>query len=234
MSMQRASGPALSETSENYLKAIFELGANGDRVTTSALADHFEVAPASVTGMLKKLSTDRPALIDYRPRQGARLTPVGRRIAVEVIRHHRLIELYLHEALGFGRDEVHEEAERLEHVISEAFEDRMAEVLGDPEYDPHGAPIPRKDGSIPEQRGQAIDALAPGVQAVVVRVPDRDGDRSRRLEALGIAPGSRLRCAAARVGEGSLRLEILQDEGWVQHELDSETLRGVRVEPAKD
>lgn len=165
--MKRASGYALSEASENYLKALFLLSheSGGARVTTSALARHFEIAPASVTGMLKKLAAAEPALADYRPRKGARLTPLGRKIALEVIRHHRLIELYLHEALGYPIEEVHDEAERLEHVISETFEDRVAELLGHPTRDPHGEPIPGKDGSYPqpeleaESEGSEADAV---------------------------------------------------------------------------
>jgi DtxR family Mn-dependent transcriptional regulator len=193
MGRERASGFSLSEANENYLKAIFELQADGSRVSTSALARRFEVAPASVTGMLKKLASESPALIDYRPRQGAELTPVGRKIALEIIRHHRLIELYLHEAMGYGWDEVHAEAERLEHVISEEFEDRLADMLGDPEYDPHGDPIPRRDGSFPAERGQRLNTLEVGRVACVVRVPGRDPRWLRRMALEGIVPGSRLR-----------------------------------------
>ena len=111
--------------------------------------------------MIKKLADEEPALLDHQPRQGVRLTELGEKIAVEVIRHHRLIERYLHDALGYRLDEVHDEAERLEHVISEDFEDRVDAALGHPEYDPHGSPIPRKDGSIPEQRGAAAQSDQP-------------------------------------------------------------------------
>lgn len=229
MSVQRASGQALTEAGENYLKALFELSGEDQRVTTTALAEHLGVAPASVTGMLKKLAADRPTLVEYLPRRGASLSPLGRLVAAETIRHHRLIELYLHQALGFSADEVHDEAERLEHVISEAFEDRVAALLGDPEYDPHGAPIPRKDGSIPAQRGQPVDQVEVRRSARVVRVPDRDPALLRRLTELGIVPGARIRrCNDAETGW--IRVEIRQEQGWAMHALRQGDLALVRIE----
>ena len=137
----------LSEAVENYLKAIYEIEQDSGRVTTNALAERMVVKPASVTGMIKKLAEGKPRLVDYERHRGVSLTPAGRRIALEVIRHHRLIELYLQQSLGYAWDEVHDEAEKLEHVISEEFEDRIAEMLGDPEFDPHGDPIPAKNGT---------------------------------------------------------------------------------------
>ncbi|MCB0216313.1 MAG: metal-dependent transcriptional regulator [Chloroflexi bacterium] len=230
MRVKRASGLALSEAGENYIKALFELSSEDQRVTTTALAEHLGVAPASVTGMLKKLAAERPSLVEYRPRRGASLSPLGRRVAAEVIRHHRLIELYLHQALGFSADEVHDEAERLEHVISEAFEDRVAALLGDPEYDPHGAPIPRKDGSIPAQLGQPAAQLEARRAGRVVRVPDRDPALLRRLTELGIVPGAGFRRHGG--GEaGWMRVEILREQEWIRHELRESDLALVRVEP---
>lgn len=214
MGRERASGFSLSEANENYLKAIFELQADGGRVSTSALARRFKVAPASVTGMLKKLASESPALIDYRPRHGAELTPVGRKIALEIIRHHRLIELYLHEAMGYGWDEVHAEAERLEHVISEEFEDRLTDMLGDPEYDPHGDPIPRKDGSFPAERGQLLATLELGRIARVVRVPGRDPAWLRRMALEGIVPGSRLMLEASPDPD-HLAIVVLKDASGI-------------------
>jgi DtxR family Mn-dependent transcriptional regulator len=212
--MQRASGHTLSEASENYLKAIFELSGTdqASRVSTSELARHFEVAPASVTGMLKKLAAATPSTIEYRPRQGVSLTALGRKIALEVIRHHRLIELYLHEALGYGWDEVHDEAERLEHVISEDFEDRVAALLGDPEYDPHGAPIPRKDGSFPALRGVAIASLSPGTRGRVVRVDDEDPAFLRYLANLGLIPGAILQVESREPFDGPITVQVDQEK----------------------
>ena len=138
----------VSHAVEDYLKAIYELQIEHGKVSTNALADQLKVAPASVTGMLKKLAEDRPRLVNYERHHGVVLTPAGEKIALEVIRHHRLIELYLHQALGYPLDQVDAEAEKLEHVISEDFEDRIAKWLGNPEIDPHGDPIPSKDGKI--------------------------------------------------------------------------------------
>jgi DtxR family Mn-dependent transcriptional regulator len=146
-----------SEAVDDYLKAIFELAGDGDgRASTASLAKRLSVAPASVTGMLRKLSEDEPPSVIYEKHHGARLTKHGRSRALEVIRHHRLIELFLHDSLGYRWDEVHDEAEKLEHAISETLEDRIAERLGHPEVDPHGHPIPRKDGTIPKRSEQNL------------------------------------------------------------------------------
>jgi DtxR family transcriptional regulator, Mn-dependent transcriptional regulator len=128
----------LSPQSEDYLKAIYSLGT--DRVNTQSLADRLEVKPGSVTEMLKRLA--ELGLVEHKPYYGARLTPAGERIALELIRHHRLLESYLHQALGYALEDVHREAERLEHHISEEFEARISELLGHPTHDPHGDPIP--------------------------------------------------------------------------------------------
>ncbi len=137
--------PATSESVDDYLKAILELsGAEESRVTTNALAERLRVRTPSVTGMLQKLALERPALVLYEKHHGVRLTAAGKRRAWELVRHHRLLELFLHDVLKYSWDEVHEEAERLEHFISERFEDRVAAILGDPEIDPHGHVIPQK------------------------------------------------------------------------------------------
>src|SRR5919202_3739182 len=137
----------ISPAIEDYLKAIYTLGRTQAQVTTSLLADHLGFKPASVTGMLKTMSDMH--LVSYTPYHGVELTPGGRRIALEIVRHHRLIELYLVEALGYSWDEVHDEAEALEHVISEKLEARIAARLGHPSFDPHGDPIPSLEGTLP-------------------------------------------------------------------------------------
>ena len=142
----------LSHSIEDYLKAIYELQLGGCTVSTSALARRLGFTSASVTGMLKKLAAQAAQLVKYRRHRGVVLTPTGEKIALEIIRHHRLIELYLMEALGYSWDEVHAEADKLEHVISESFEDRIATFLGDPDVDPHGEPIPTKEGYIADSR----------------------------------------------------------------------------------
>ncbi|PYE50938.1 metal-dependent transcriptional regulator [Deinococcus yavapaiensis] len=162
----------LSHAAEDYLKHLYLLGQNG-RVSTQALAEALDITPASVTGMLRKLAEQH--LVTHTSYQGASLTVEGERIALEVLRHHRLLELYLHRALGYALDEVHDEAEKLEHVISEDFEARIAEWLGHPTHDPHGDPIPSKDGHLPPDNTTPLSHVPVGTRARVGRVPDEDG-----------------------------------------------------------
>jgi len=176
----------VSHAVEDYLKAIYELQIEHGKVSTNALADQLKVAPASVTGMLKKLAEDRPRLVNYERHHGVVLTPAGEKIALEVIRHHRLIELYLHQALGYPLDQVDAEAEKLEHVISEDFEDRIAKWLGNPEIDPHGDPIPSKDGKIAPTIGARLSQMEVGQKARVIRLRDDDPALLRYLAGLGV------------------------------------------------
>ncbi|HEY57016.1 MAG TPA: metal-dependent transcriptional regulator [Anaerolineae bacterium] len=175
---------------QDYLKAIFHLTQNQERTTTGQLAAHLGVAPASVTGMLRRLAATDPPLVDYRRHRGVCLTPNGRRAALEVIRHHRLLEQFLYQVLGMSWDQVHEEAERLEHVISEAVEERIAALLGHPTHDPHGAPIPSADLHLPPDPAVPLTQLRPGQQGVVRRVSDRDAGLLRHLACLGLVPGT--------------------------------------------
>ena len=188
--------PNLSSTSEavdDYLKAILELsGPNGERVTSNALAAHLGVRAASVTGMLQKLATLRPSFVKYEKHHGVRLSESGKRRALEVLRHHRLLERFLHEFLGYTWDEVHEEAERLEHFISERLEDRIAAKLGDPETDPHGHPIPERNGRIPARGEVPLMKWGCGVPAVISSVSDRDPSALRELQRVGLLPGAGL------------------------------------------
>ncbi len=175
----------LSAAVEDYLKAIHELQA-GDpqlRVSTSALAERLGVASASVTGMLQKLDGAEPRLVDYRRYRGVTLTEAGEKIAREVLRHHRLIETYLMEALGFSWDEVHQEADELEHVISESLEAKIAEFLGHPETDPHGDPIPDLDGELAPLEVVPLIELQVGERGAIRRVVD-DPDLLRYLDSV--------------------------------------------------
>jgi DtxR family Mn-dependent transcriptional regulator len=201
----------LSEAIDDYLKAIFELEEDGGRATTAAIAKHLGIAPASVTGMLKKLSEKDPPWVSYAKHQGAVLTDRGRSRALEVIRHHRLLEKFLHDSLGYRWDEVHDEAEKLEHAISERFEDRIAEQLGDPTIDPHGHVIPRKDGTIPVRPERPLLDLPPGDSAQVARVSDRDPDILRYLSTLGIKPGVELRLVEKGPFDGPLMMQVGDD-----------------------
>ncbi|MGD8634247.1 MAG: metal-dependent transcriptional regulator [Anaerolineales bacterium] len=181
-----------TDSVENYLKAIFDLTAKGDRATTNLLAERLCVTPASVTGMVQKLADTDPPLLEYRKHHGVVLTEHGRRVALQTIRHHRLIEMFLHQILGFPWDEVHAEAEQLEHVISEKMEERIAQVLGDPTHDPHGDPIPTRDLEIPPSTSVRLSELRVGQDAVVQRVRDSNSELLRHLEKLGLQPDARL------------------------------------------
>jgi len=200
-----------SEAVDDYLKAIYEIAGDDRRASTASLARKLSVAPASVTGMLQKLAERNPASVEYEKHHGARLSEHGKRRALEVIRHHRLIELFLHRFLGYSWDEVHDEAERLEHAISEQLEDRIAERLGDPEVDPHGHPIPRKDGTIPPRRDMSLLELYVGAKTIVSRVSDRNPEILRYLSELGIAPGTKLCLTERAPFDGPLMLEVGTD-----------------------
>lgn len=182
-----------TESVDDYLKAILELGGpSSERVTSNALAAHLEVRAASVTGMLKKLAGQRPSFVKYEKHYGVRLSELGKRRALEIQRHHRLLERFLHDVLDFSWDEVHEEAERLEHYISERLEDRIAAKLGDPETDPHGHMIPEKDGVVAERREVLLSKWPCGVPAVISSVSDRNPSALREMKRMGLVPGTRV------------------------------------------
>ena len=178
----------LTAAQEDYLKQIFLLAERGDSVGTQSLADRLGVRPASVTGMVRRLA--ELGLVDHSRYRGFRLTETGRRIALEMLRHHRLLETYLAETLGYDWAVVHDEAERLEHVISERFEERIAEALGHPTHDPHGDPIPDAELTLPpEAGGVRLTEAGRGAAATVIRVGVQDRDSLRLLERLGLVPG---------------------------------------------
>lgn len=175
-----AATPRITPSMEDYLRAIYLLQQQHGEVTTSALSEQLGgFKPGSVTGMIKKLA--ELELVDYTPYQGVRLTAAGQKIALEVIRHHRLLELYLVQALGYSWDEVHEEADALEHYISEKLEARIAAHLGQPTFDPHGDPIPDEDGVLPLRSGTRLANLSAGDTARIVRVADQHAERLRYL-----------------------------------------------------
>jgi DtxR family Mn-dependent transcriptional regulator len=182
----------ISTASQDYLKAIYDLTERYGRASTSQIADQLAIKPASVTGMLQKMALDEPALVTYTKHQGVTLTPEGEKAALEIVRHHRLIELFLHEVLGYSWDEVHEEAERLEHVISEDMERRMAAVLGNPQRDPHGQPIPTHELIMATMLDMPMSELRAGQEAIVQRVNDTDSGLLRYLDSLGLRPQVRL------------------------------------------
>jgi DtxR family Mn-dependent transcriptional regulator len=191
---------------EDYLKAIYKLREQNEQVPTSALADYLKVAPASVTNMCKKLAELN--LLTYEPYQGVRFTHTGEKLALEVVRHHRLIELYLAEALGVPWDQVHAEAEKLEHVISEDLEERMAAALGDPQFDPHGAPIPSRSGVVVQKESGRLIDMEIGDKLVVVEVDDDDPELLRYLGEKGLYPGTDIQLLAQAPFEGPLTLDV--------------------------
>ncbi|MCW5878369.1 MAG: metal-dependent transcriptional regulator [Anaerolineales bacterium] len=210
-----------SQSIEDYLKAIYELTRGEKRASTNALAEYLSVAPASVTGMLQKLAAGQPALVEYQKHQGVRLTEDGERAALETLRHHRLLELFLHQVLGYEWDEVHEEADRLEHFISEQFEERIAAALGNPSLDPHGDPIPRLDLSLPDSSHTPLSSLRAGQQATVVRVRDTDAELLRHLSQLGLVPQAEVEVKSYSEFDGNLSVQVAGQE--------SEAVLGPRV-----
>jgi DtxR family Mn-dependent transcriptional regulator len=180
--------PSLTAPAEDYLKAIYDLERSGNAAGTNEIAAQLAIAPASVSGMVRRLADQ--GLIEHERYHGVRLTEAGRRAALRTIRRHRIIEAYLAQALGYAWDRVHDEAERLEHAASDELIDRMAAAIGEPARDPHGAPIPTREGSVDDPSLRSIDDLTVGARARVRRVSDRDGDRLRYLAELGMTPGT--------------------------------------------
>ena len=199
---------SLTAPIQDYLKAIYELSARYGSASTSALAERMGVTPASVTGMIQRLAAATPPLVVYRKYQGVMLTPEGERAALKVIRSHRLLEAYLVQVLGYGWDSVHEEACRLEHVISPDFEVRIAAALGDPTRDPHGELIPTAQLNMPGEDTQPLAELRPLQQAVVRRVEAEAADFLRYLATVGLVPGARLDVLAYSPYDQNLRLVV--------------------------
>ena len=193
-----------SEAIEDYAKAIYALQrrAEGHPVATNDLAERLRVTPASVSAMLKKL--DERGLVEHVPYRGVLLTRAGERVALEVLRHHRLLELYLSEHLGVPWDRVHEEAEALEHVISEDLEARIAAKLGEPTHDPHGDPIPSVDLQIDEGHARALPARATPARGRFVRVSDSDPEMLRYLDQRGVRLGDELEVVSRQPFGGEL------------------------------
>tara|TARA_R110000868_G_scaffold259361_4_gene517248 strand:- start:13245 stop:13904 length:660 start_codon:yes stop_codon:yes gene_type:complete len=199
---------SISQSVEDYLKAIYILETEGEGATTTNIAETLNISSASVTNMLKRLAGLK--FIEHKSYKGARLTEAGTKIALEILRHHRLLELYLQEIMGYSWDEVHDEAEKLEHHISEQFEDKIAELLDHPTHDPHGDPIPSKDGVVPEMASLALTDADVGVPYLIGRVKDQDPDLLRYLEKTGIIPGVKLTVLNKEPFEGPVQV-MLED-----------------------
>jgi DtxR family transcriptional regulator, Mn-dependent transcriptional regulator len=211
------SKPDLSAAIQDYLKEIYKLESEGTRPTTTAIAKRMGVAPSSATSMLKKLAV--LGLAEHSPYKGAELSEAGRKIALEVIRHHRLLEQYLAETLGLPIDEVHAEADRLEHVISEELEARIDAQLGYPTHDPHGDPIPDAGLHMETKRLRSLDALEPGEEATIRRVPDSDSELLRYLAGLRLVPGGRVTMRRSEPFDGPVTVAIDGVEHAISREL---------------
>jgi DtxR family transcriptional regulator, Mn-dependent transcriptional regulator len=214
---------------EDYAKAIYSLQTDtGDGppapVSTNALAERLGVTPGSASGMVKRLG--ELGLVSHQPYHGVALTEAGRRVALEVIRHHRLLELYLVESLGVPWDRVHDEAEVLEHVLSEQLEERIAAKLGDPTHDPHGDPIPTRDLVLNETATRSLETLQAGARGTFVRVSDSDPEMLRYLADRGIAPGGTCEVVERQPFGGPLFVRF----GDTVHPLGGELARAMRVE----
>lgn len=202
-----------SQASEDYLKAIYAITRERERASTQAIAEEMRVSPASATGMVQKLAGEQPPLLEYEKNRGVALTYEGEQIALEVIRHHRLLETFLQEKLGYTWDEVHDEADRLEHVISEELEERIARALGDPHFDPHGDPIPNREFHLPEQSSTSLADLKPGDQATVVRINTEKPDLLRYLASIGLELQSRVTVTDVSPFDANTSLKIEGKEG---------------------
>lgn len=207
----------MSGSTEDYLKTIFVLNQSVESVPPGMLADRLKISPAAVTKMIKHLKEKR--LVSYTRGSGIALTRQGRLEALVVLRRHRLIEMFLVKALGYRWDQVHDEAERLEHSISELFEEKIDAFLGRPAFDPHGDPIPSKSGEMPDDICKTLDTLKPGAHCRIQRVADRDRGMLKLMEKMGLMPGARLYLLREDPYGGSLYVSIQGEEQAVGREL---------------
>ncbi|MFZ5624571.1 MAG: metal-dependent transcriptional regulator [Gemmatimonadota bacterium] len=207
----------LTRSVEDYLKAIYHLSLDGQAATTSRIAEHLELSAPSVSGMVKRLSEQ--GLLEHEPYKGVVLTAEGRRIALRMLRRHRVIETYLVAFLGYSWDDVHDEAERLEHAVSDTLVDRMAHALGNPRFDPHGDPIPTPDGSIEELVYTRLADIASGTDAVIRRVDLHQPDRLRYLATLGLTPGSPITVVERQPFNGPITLASQGQRHVIGHDI---------------
>ncbi len=223
----------VTESMQDYLKAAYRLEQDGGVVTTLRLAEELGLSGPSVTNMVKRL--DELKLVDHAPYHGVQLTSAGRKVALEVIRHHRLLELYLATALGYDLEEVHQEAERLEHHVSEELEARMERVLDFPRFDPHGDPIPTRTGSVPTIEDCALSDLESGSTGRISRVSDRDAEKLRFVSNLGLRPGVELTVRDQLPFDGPVLISVDGEDHlvpWVISQLIRVDVTGtVMVEP---
>ena len=217
---------ALSRSVEDYLKAIYGLSDGGEPASTSAIAEALDIQPASVTGMVKRMAES--GLLEHVPYKGVRLTEGGTREALRVVRRHRILETYLCERLGFSWDDVHDEAERLEHAASDRLIDQMARALGSPSHDPHGAPIPTRTGDIEATDVATLADAQPGDRVRIRAVRDEDAAGLRSMAAEGLVPGARMTIREGATG--SVDIELASEKPRIRS-IDRELARHVFVVP---
>ena len=222
---RRSPAPALTAPVEDYLKAIYDIQQGGGAATTNALAERLDLAPASVSGMIRRLAVQ--GLIDHEPYRGARLTVAGRTAALRTLRRHRELESYLATILGVPWDDVHAEAEQLEHAASDKLIDRMAQALGDPLFDPHGAPIPTRDGNVDETRHATLADWPVGTRGTVMSVSDKDAAMLRYLGELELRPGAMVQVHARAPYDGPIDVMV----GDALRQIGPTAARAVRIAP---
>ncbi|MGD0798847.1 MAG: metal-dependent transcriptional regulator [Acidobacteriaceae bacterium] len=229
MPARRANGN--TESVDNYLKAILTLGGPEEsRVTIKSLAAQLSVAPASVTNMLQKLAAAPTPMVEYERHRGVALSAAGKRRALEVVRHHRLIETFLYEVLDYPIEEVHAEAERLEHFISERFEERIAAKLGHPKIDPHGHSIPTREGEMAARESMLLADVVGDGTFVIDSISDRDPHHLKQIEACGITPGARLKVRRSSTPRG---YSVRVGRSSRAFELTPEVAQDVRIVPLR-
>ncbi len=216
------SAPSLTGPVEDYLKAIYELERRHGAAATSEVAGALDVAPASVTGMIRRLAGQ--GYLTHVPYRGVQLTDAGRRAALRTIRRHRILESYLTRVLGFPWDSVHAEAERLEHAASDDLIERMAAALGNPTSDPHGAPIPTAEGTVDQRAYRRLADLAVGERATMVQVSDKNPQLLRYLAEIALQPGAEVTLLARAPFDGLLTLRVGETEPVVGSTLAEQVL----------
>lgn len=219
----------LSPRLSDCLKVIYDMQERGQKVSTSAVSERLGVSDATVTMLFKDFAA--AGWVEHTPYHGGRLTPLGERKAMEVIRHHRLLELYLARELGYSWDKVHAEADKLEHVISEEFEDKLDALLGHPTVDPHGDPIPSKDGVVIMRKGSTLQQLREGQTALILRVSDQDPEKLRYLGQLGLYPQTRVQLIERAPFGGPLRVLLGEKPQQVEHMVGAELAEDIIVAP---
>lgn len=207
----------LTPSVEDYLKAIYRLSGNGQPATTNGIAHHLDLSAPSVSGMVRRLSEQ--GLLEHVPYKGVLLTPEGRRLALRMVRRHRVIEAYLVEFLGYGWETVHAEAERLEHAVSDVLIERMARALGDPRFDPHGDPIPAPDGSITEVMYTPLTEIPTGETVEIRRADTSQPDRLRYIASFGLKPGARVMVVDRQPFQGPITIKAAGKRHVLGHEI---------------